>query len=203
MINAPTDAEFVTYILRKRALNGKPLRGAKSVKRMNKDIRRRDRAEGAMEKAQRRSLSNSERSSMELDGPRVRFCLPFALSVLNDVVIDGSWIAGAVYAPNEIFVNLVGSIESVVSINRLATSPVFRLCLSTFRTESSVISRCTASNTKLIEFCRFLRSVQIDTWNATTDRRHSRLLPAKRIQVRWIRNRENGEISRRQEGRWR
>lgn len=36
LLDAPTDAEYAMYILRKRKLEGKPLRGSKTIRRMSK-----------------------------------------------------------------------------------------------------------------------------------------------------------------------
>lgn len=36
LLDAPTDAEFAMYILRKRKVEGKPLRGSKTIRRMSK-----------------------------------------------------------------------------------------------------------------------------------------------------------------------
>lgn len=36
LLDAPTDAEYATYILRKRSLESKPLRGAKTLRRLSR-----------------------------------------------------------------------------------------------------------------------------------------------------------------------
>lgn len=39
LLDAPTDAEYATYILRKRSLESKPLRGAKTLRRLSRTAR--------------------------------------------------------------------------------------------------------------------------------------------------------------------
>lgn len=83
---------------------------------------------------------------------------------------DGSWTTGAVDAANEVSVDIFGPIESLVALSRISATFIIRLCDSTLRTDWSVVLRRDSASAQLIQIYRILRSVQIDSWNATTDR---------------------------------